>query len=124
MAKKLKKNSTKHDEPLLSDDVRQSVMAIVLSAVAAVIGLSFFGMAGSFGSSLDGFLAVLLGIARIIVPVLFFLIAIDVVFRDKQLITWRGIASFALFLIAFNGILNMLFAHGVTSGDALKGVGG
>ena len=124
MAKKPRKPAVEVSEPLLGDDVRQSVMAIGLAAVGAVIGLAFFGLAGSFGNGLDNILATVLGFARIVVPVLFFWIAIDVVFRDKQLITVRGVASFALFLIAFNGLLNMIFAHGVTRGDALKSAGG
>ncbi len=124
MAKKLKKPAVEIDEPLLGDDVRQSVMAIVLAAIGAVIALAFFGLAGGFGMWLDGVLATGLGIARIVVPVVFFLVAVDVVFRDKQLITFRGVASFALFLIALNGMLNMLFAGSATSGDALKSAGG
>lgn len=124
MAKKLKKPAVEIDEPLLGDDVRQSVMAIVLAAIGAVIALAFFGLAGGFGMWLDGVLASGLGIARIVVPVILFLVAIDVVFRDKQLITFRGATSFAIFLIALNGMLNMLFAGGATNGDALKSAGG
>ncbi len=124
MAKKHKKPVEVMDEPLLGDDVRQSVMAIVLAAIGTVIALAFFGLAGGFGVWLDGVLSYAMGIARIVVPVLLFLIAIDVVFRDKQLITFRGAASFALFLVALNGILNMFFANGATGGDALKSAGG
>lgn len=124
MAKKPRKPVVEVNEPILGDDVRQSVMAIGLAAVGAVIGLAFFGLAGSFGNGLDSILATVLGFARIVVPVLFFWIAIDVVFRDKQLITVRGVASFAFFLVAFNGLLNMIFAYGVTRGDALKSAGG
>jgi S-DNA-T family DNA segregation ATPase FtsK/SpoIIIE len=124
MAKKLKKPAVEIDEPLLGDDVRQSVMAIALAAIGAVIALAFFGLAGGFGMWLDGFLAAGLGIARIVVPVVFFLLAVDVVFRDKQLITFGGVSAFALFLVALNGILNMLFAGGATGGDALKSAGG
>ena len=124
MAKKHKKSVEVIHESLLGDDVRQSVLAIMLAAVGAVIALSFFGLAGAFGVWLDGVLSYVLGIARIVVPVLLFLVAIDVVFRDKQLITFRGAASFALFLLALNGILNMFFAGGATGGDALKSAGG
>lgn len=124
MAKKLKKPAVEMDEPLMGDDVRQSVMAIVLAALGAVLALSFFGFAGNVGAWIDGNLASFLGIARAIVPVIFFLIAADVVFRDKQLITFRGAGSFFLLLISLNGMLNMLFAHGVTKGDALKNAGG
>lgn len=124
MAKKLKKRAVDIHEPLLGDDVRQSVMAIVIAAVGAVITLAFFGLAGGFGMWLDGVLAAALGIARIVVPAILFLLAIDVVFRDKQLVTFRGVASLLLFLLALNGILNMLFAGSATSGDALKSAGG
>ncbi len=124
MAKKLKKPAVEIDEPLMGDDVRQSVMAIVLAALGAVLALSFFGFAGNVGVWLDGHLASLLGIARIIVPVIFFLVAADVVLRDRQLVTFRGVGSFALLLVSLNGMLNMLFAHGVQSGDALKNAGG
>jgi DNA segregation ATPase FtsK/SpoIIIE, S-DNA-T family len=124
MAKKGKKPAVEIDEPLFGDDVRQSVMAIVLAAIGAVIALAFFGLAGGFGVWLDGVLASALGIARIVVPVILFLVAIDVVFRDKQLITLRGAASFVLFLLALNGMLNMLFAGGATHGDALQSAGG
>lgn len=108
----------------MGDDVRQSVMAIMLAAFGAVLALSFFGFAGNVGAWIDGHLASLLGIARAIVPVIFFLIAADVVLRDKQLITFRGAGSFLLLLVSLNGMLNMVFAHGVTKGDALKNAGG
>ncbi len=125
MAKRTKKSEIKEELVIVrNDDVKQSIMAIGLAAVGAIIALSFFGLAGSFGSWVDDILATALGIARLIVPVVFFLVAIDVVFRDKQLITLRGIGSFAIFLIAFNGILNMVFAYGVTDGDALRVAGG
>lgn len=124
MAKKHKKTAVEIDEPMMGDDVRQSVMAIVLAALGAVLVLSFFGFAGNVGSWIDGNLASFLGIARVIVPVIFFLVAADVVLRDKRLITFRGVGSFLLLLISLNGMLNMLFAHGVTKGDALKNAGG
>ena len=124
MAKKSKKSAVEIDEPMMGDDVRQSVMAIVLAALGAVLVLSFFGFAGNVGSWIDGALASFLGIARVIVPVIFFLVAADVVLRDKRLITFRGVGSFLLLLISLNGMLNMLFAHGVTKGEALKNAGG
>ncbi|MEK9155499.1 MAG: DNA translocase FtsK 4TM domain-containing protein, partial [Patescibacteria group bacterium] len=124
MAKKLKKSSADFHEPMMGDDVRQSIFAILMAAFGAVLVLSFFGLAGGVGVWIDGVLATILGIARIVVPVLLFLIAAYVVFRDKQLITWRGAASFALFLVALNGMLNMVLAYGVLRGDALKSAGG
>lgn len=124
MAKSRKKPAEDFEEITGNDDVRQSIMAIALVAIGAVMALAFFGLAGGFGAWLDGVLASMLGIARIVVPVLLFLVAIDVVFRDKQLITIRGGVSFGLFLIALNGMLNMLFAGGATKGDALKSAGG
>ncbi len=124
MAKKLKKQEVEIRESSLGDDVRQSVLAIVVAAIGAVLALSFFGFAGGVGVWLDGHLASLLGIARIVVPIIFFLIAADVVLRDKKLITFRSVCSFFLLLLSLNGMLNMLFAHGVSSGDVLKNAGG
>lgn len=124
MAKKLKKPVIEIEESFGSDDIRQSVMAIALVAIGVVMILAFFGLAGTFGAWLDGVLAIFLGIARIVVPLVLILVAIDVVFREKKLITLRGILSFFLLLLSLNGMLNMLFAHGVTHGDALKTAGG
>jgi hypothetical protein len=45
MAKKGKKSVVEEHEPMLGDDVRQSVMAIGLAAIGAVIGLAFFSLA-------------------------------------------------------------------------------
>ena len=49
------------DEVVVADDVRESVMAIFLIAVGAILLLSFFGMAGAFGKTIDAFWEVLLG---------------------------------------------------------------
>jgi len=59
MAKKLKRRSpaVRYDDPLVGDEVKQSVFAILLAAFGAILLLAFFGMAGSFGASLDGALA-------------------------------------------------------------------
>lgn len=130
MPKKSKKKEKEEEieeeveESFSGDDIKQSVLAILLAAVGAVLALSFFGLAGSVGVWLDGHLAFILGIARIVVPVVFFLVAADVVFRDKQLITIRGAGAFFLLVISLNGMLNMVFAHGITTGDPLKNAGG
>ncbi len=124
MAKKSKKFVEEVGESMLGDDVKQSIIAIVLAALGVVLVLSFFGFAGGVGAWIDGVLASLLGIARVVVPVVFFLIAADVVLRDRELITLRVVGAFTLLLLSLNGMLNMILAHGVTHGDALKNAGG
>lgn len=101
---------------LAGDDVRESVMAIALVAVGAVILLSFFGMAGKVGMVIDGSLSHAVGLARIVVPLLFFALGASVVIGDRRLLTLRNLFSLVAFVLAFDGILNMAFAPGTTEG--------
>ncbi len=126
MAKKLKRRSpaVRYDDPLVGDEVKQSVFAILLAAFGAILLLAFFGMAGSFGASLDGALAVALGAARIAVPILLFLIGANVVLQDRQLITFRGLFAFVLFIVSLNGLLNLLFVRDPSDAAAMAKAGG
>lgn len=117
MAKKAKRRARQEDEEVLAgDDVRESVMAIALVAVGAVILLSFFGMAGKVGMVIDGSLSHAVGLARIVVPLLFFALGASVVIGDRRLLTLRNLFSLVAFVLAFDGILNMAFAPGTTEG--------
>lgn len=126
MPKKVKRKAPQYseDEIVVSDDVRESVMAIALVAVGAVLLLSFFGMAGKVGDSIDTFLSNIVGLARIVVPLLFFALGASVVIGDRRLITVRNIFSLVAFLVAFDGLLNLVFASGVTDSAVVAKYGG
>ena len=126
MAKKLKKRASavSYDEPIVGDEVKQSIFAIVLVAVGAILFLAFFGMAGAFGDMIDSWLSTFLGAARIAVPILFFLVGANVVLQDRQLITFRSFAMAVLFIFSLNGILNLLFARDPADAAAVAQAGG
>ncbi|KKW29800.1 MAG: cell division protein FtsK/SpoIIIE [Candidatus Uhrbacteria bacterium GW2011_GWD2_52_7] len=126
MAKKLKKRASavSYDEPIVGDEVKQSIFAIVLVAVGAILFLAFFGMAGAFGDMIDSWLSTFLGAARIAVPILFFLVGANVVLHDRQLITFRSFAMAVLFIFSLNGILNLLFARDPADAAAVAQAGG
>lgn len=125
MAKKLKrKKPSRNEESIVSDDVRESIVAIALIAVGAILLLSFFGLAGNVGATVNTTLANFVGLARIAVPLLFFAIGATVVLGDRRFLTWRNMIALAIFLLAFDGLMNLLFAHGVTDGATVAKFGG
>ncbi len=109
---------------MVADDVRESVMAIFLIAVGAILLLSFFGMAGAFGKTIDAFLGSAVGLARIAVPIILFGLGASVVIGDRRLLTIRNIVALGMFVLAFDGLLNMVFARGVTDGAIVAKYGG
>lgn len=114
MAKKHKKHKREHsNEPMISDDVRESIVAIGLIAVGAILLLSFFGIAGNIGKTVDGVLAQMVGLARVVAPILFFGIGATIVLGDRRFLTVKNIICLVLFMITFTGLMNMVFAHGV-----------
>lgn len=124
MAKKLKRKKPDYDETVVSDDVRESIVAIALIAVGAILLLSFFGMAGAVGRVADGILANAVGLARIAVPLLFFAIGATVVIGDRRFLTWRNALALVIFLVAFDGLMNLVFAPGVTDVAVIAKYGG
>lgn len=125
MAKKLKRRKPKEEEEVIvADDVRESVVAIFLIAVGAILLLSFFGMAGKFGVAVDGFLSGAVGLARIAVPLILFGLGASVVIGDRRLLTVRNVIALVMFVIAFDGLMNLLFAHGATDADTVSRFGG
>ncbi|MBI1908317.1 DNA translocase FtsK 4TM domain-containing protein [Candidatus Uhrbacteria bacterium] len=126
MAKKVKRRAPKYqeDEVMVGDDVRESIVAIGLIAVGAILLLAFFGMAGQVGRTVDGFLAANVGLARIAVPLLFFAIGATVVIGDRRFLTWRNMLALGIFVVAFCGLMNLLFASGVTDVAVVSAFGG
>ncbi len=126
MAKKLKRKRRKEaeDEVIVSDDVRESIVAIVCVAIGAVLFLSFFGMAGNAGQQINATLSTGIGLARIVVPLLLFGLAASVVLGDRRLLTFRNIFALVVFVVAFDGLMNLLFAHGANDAPTVARFGG
>jgi S-DNA-T family DNA segregation ATPase FtsK/SpoIIIE len=123
MARK-KKKQVDEDEIGLSDEVRKSIVAIAIVAVGVLLLLSFFGFAGTFGATIDGWLGMGFGLPRLIVPVLLIVAGISLVFSSWKPLSARTLFSIALLLISITGLGNLFFAPGITDLDVVKNVGG
>lgn len=111
MAKKGKRRSSAdYDEPLLSDEVKQSVLAVLMIATGAIMLLAVFGLAGGAGDWADLQMAWALGISRVVVPVLLMLMGASVVMKETRLLNGRALLSLTFFVLALNGLMNLFFA--------------
>lgn len=126
MAKKVKRRSSAADysEPLLSDEVKQSVLAIIMIAVGAIMLLAVFGLAGGVGDWADAQMAWLLGVSRVVVPVLLMLMGASVVMKESRLVSARGLIALFFFILGLNGLLNLLFASDPSDTVAIAKAGG
>lgn len=126
MAKKVKRRSSAADysEPLLSDEVKQSVVAIIMIAVGAIMLLAVFGLAGGVGDWADDQMAWVLGVSRVVVPVLLMIMGASVVMKDSRLVSARGLISLFFFILGLNGLLNLFFAADPGDKIAIAKAGG
>jgi S-DNA-T family DNA segregation ATPase FtsK/SpoIIIE len=123
MARK-KKQVVEEDGVGLSDEVRRSIVAIACVAAGVVMLLSIFGIAGTFGETVDNTLAFGMGLSRIVIPLLFIVGGIGIVFRDWNPLSIRTFIAIVVALVSLNGLMNLFFASGITDLEVLKGAGG
>jgi S-DNA-T family DNA segregation ATPase FtsK/SpoIIIE len=126
MAKKVKRRSSAADysEPLLSDEVKQSVLAIIMIAVGAIMLLAVFGLAGGVGDWADAQMAWLLGVSRVVVPILLMIMGASVVMKESRLVSARGLIALFFFILGLNGLLNLFFAADANDSVAVAKAGG
>jgi DNA segregation ATPase FtsK/SpoIIIE, S-DNA-T family len=125
MAKKAKRRSSAdYDEPLLSDEVKQSVLAVLMIATGAIMLLAVFGLAGGVGDWADTQMSWALGISRVVVPALLMIMGASVVMKETRLLSGRALLSVFFFILALNGLMNLFFAADPTDKDALAKAGG
>jgi S-DNA-T family DNA segregation ATPase FtsK/SpoIIIE len=108
----------------LSEEVRRSIVAVVLIAIGAVGLLSVFGLAGAVGHKVDDVLAMGLGLARVIVPGLLILVGIGMVAERLNVLRPRVLLALVVFIISFSGLVNLFFASGIDDPAVLKNAGG
>lgn len=108
----------------LSEEVRRSIVAVVLIAVGAVGLLSVFGLAGAVGHKVDDVLAMGLGLARVIVPGLLILVGIGMVAERLNVLRPRVLLALVVFIVSFSGLVNLFFASGIDDPAVLKNAGG
>ena len=119
-----KRKKQEPEEFGLSEEVRRSIVAVVLIAVGAVGLLSVFGLAGAVGHKVDDILAMGLGLARVIVPALLILVGIGMVAERLNVLRPRVLTALIVFIISFSGLVNLFFASGIDDPAVLKNAGG
>ncbi len=126
MAKRVKRRSPATDDTdvLLSDEVKQSVVAIIMIAAGAIMLLAVFGLAGGVGDWADKQMSWALGISRLIVPVLLMIMGASVVMKESRLVSARGLLFLGLLILGLNGLLNLLFVADASNQEAIAMAGG
>lgn len=104
----------------MNPETKRGVFIVLLFAVAVILFLSFFGMAGSFGDRIDRGLWTLFGWDRFLIPALLLLISGTSLFPDRTQFSWWNYLGMACFFVSFNGLLNLLVQQPGES-DALIG---
>lgn len=125
MAKKRKSKKEEEyfeDESGIEGGVGQSILALIAIAIGAVILLAIFGWAGDLGQTIDGVIAQVFGITRIIVPISFFILGAELIMRTRRFLAARSLLAISACVIGLNGILNLLFAP--QGGEEIRRAGG
>ncbi|MBU0646391.1 DNA translocase FtsK [Patescibacteria group bacterium] len=95
----------------MNPETKRGIIIVTVFALAALMFLSFFGIAGSLGNWIETGLSTLLGWDRFLLPIVLLVIGATRIFPDRgQLSVWNYL-GFILFFLSFNGLLNLLLLH-------------
>ncbi len=95
----------------LDPETRRGITAIVLFALAALLFLSFFHIAGALGEFIAKYVALVFGWDKFLVPILLILVGATGMFPDRgRLSTWNHL-GILFFFLSFNALLNLLLVN-------------
>jgi len=127
MARKKKKNKINwpkidwHFEP----ETRRGIAIIFLLAAALILGLSIFGLAGSFGIKINDFLATAFGWDRILLPLILIVLAYRLFAPHRLELRITNYVGMVIFFIFFNALVHVLTFRGLEfEADRLNAAGG
>lgn len=92
----------------LQEETKRGIAVILLFALAAIIFLSFFNLAGTLGIYINEALAQALGFDRIFFPVLLIIAGASILFPERR--GWGGWHTLGVlfFFLSFNGMVNLI----------------
>ena len=121
--KQLREREEKKEKHPLNPETKKSVFVILFFAVAALIILSLFNIAGTIGIWINNGISLLFGIDRFLLPFVLILLGAGVLFPKRlRLHTWNYL-GILLFFLSFNALANLLFLK-PDNQELLKQTGG
>ncbi len=121
-----RKKRQNEDAPVfpLNPETKRGIIIVFSLALAALLLLSLFNIAGSFGMAIDANMAQFFGWDRFLVPLAFIIFSAMLLFPERGRFTgWNGL-GFGFFFLSFNALLNILLINGdkpMVSDSALAG---
>ncbi len=103
------KKEEEHEAPKLhlNPETKRGILVVLFFALAAILFLSYVGLAGSGGDAIDRFASLLFGWDRLLVPASLVLVGASLMFERVRLSAWNYI-GLVLFFLSFNAIVNLV----------------
>ncbi len=95
----------------LTRETKRGIVVVFVFALAALIFLSFFHIAGTLGTVLNQGLAQFFGFDRFLVPVILVLIGTTLAYPDRGKLSAFNYIGLLFFFLSFNALLNLLLVN-------------
>ncbi|MEK7464865.1 MAG: hypothetical protein AAB591_00445, partial [Patescibacteria group bacterium] len=93
----------------LAPDTKQSIVAVVFFALAAITLLAYWGRAGSFGKLISSAITAAVGSAYPVAPITFALIGFSFLFGHRRRMVAPTLIGGALFLVSSLALVDLFF---------------
>lgn len=104
-----RKNGKNGKAGAVSEDTKRAIVVVVLVVAGLFLTLAGFGAAGPAGSDAYTLFKSLLGVGYFLVPLLFFVLAVNALRPEQEGFSYLKLASSALFLVASLGFVDVVF---------------
>jgi len=95
----------------LNQETKRGIIVVLLFAIAALMFLSFFEIAGSLGTIINSGLSQFFGFDRFIVPIVLIMIGATLAYPERGTFSTWNLLGLFFFFLSFNSILNLLLVN-------------
>lgn len=95
----------------LNQETKRGIIVVLLFAIAALMFLSFFQIAGSLGTIINSGLSQFFGFDRFIVPIVLIMIGATLAYPERGTFSTWNLLGLFFFFLSFNSILNLLLVN-------------
>jgi S-DNA-T family DNA segregation ATPase FtsK/SpoIIIE len=95
----------------LNQETKRGIIVVLLFAVAALMFLSFFQIAGSLGTIINSGLSQFFGFDRFLVPLVLIMIGATLAYPERGTFSTWNLLGLFFFFLSFNSILNLLLVN-------------